>query len=57
MSEQRLTSGFTDVDKTAMPEEYIQLLDAQQSMAFVQLYKQRARTLLDLQPGQQVLDS
>jgi ubiquinone/menaquinone biosynthesis C-methylase UbiE len=57
ISEQQGKSGFTNVDKAAVPEEYIQLLDAQQRMAFVQLYKQRARILLDLQPGQQVLDA
>lgn len=57
MSEQLPKSGFTNVDKATVPEEYIQLLDAQQRMAFVQLYKQRARTWLDLQPGQHVLDA
>lgn len=57
MSAQLPKSGFTDVDKTDTPTEYIELLDAQQRMAFVQLYKQRARALLDLQPGLHVLDA
>lgn len=57
MSEHLPKGGFTDVDKATVPEEYIQLLDAQQRMAFVQLYKHRAHALLDLEPGQHVLDA
>ena len=44
VSDQRPNSEFTDVDRADMPEGYVQLLDVQQSMAFVQQYKQRART-------------
>ena len=56
MNDQRPRSEFTDVDRASTPDTYIQLLDVQQSMAFVQQYKQRARALLDLQRGHHVLD-
>ncbi len=57
MSQQRPVSEFADVDRANAPEGYIQLLDAQQSIAFIQEYKRRVRALLDLHPGQQVLDA
>src|SRR5258708_1002783 len=56
MSDQRPRSEFADVDQANVPESYVQLLDVQRSIPFVQMYKQRARNMLDLQPGQQVLD-
>ncbi len=57
MSTQRPQSGFTDVDHTDAPANYVQLMDFQHGTAFVQMYKQRARRLLDIQPGQRILDA
>jgi SAM-dependent methyltransferase len=57
MSNQRPRSEFTDVDHAQSPSDYVHMLDAQRSMPFIQQYKQRVRTLLDLHPGQQVLDA
>jgi ubiquinone/menaquinone biosynthesis C-methylase UbiE len=57
MSDQRPRSEFTDVDHAQRPADYVQMLDAQRAMPFIQQYKQRVRVLLDLQPGQQVLDA
>lgn len=57
MSNQRTQSGFTDVDHTDAPANYIQLMDFQHGTAFVQMYKQHARRLLDVQPGQRILDA
>ncbi len=56
MNDQRSRSEFTDVDHASKPEHYVQLLDVQQNMAFVQMCKWRARALLDLHPGLRVLD-
>ena len=57
MSDQRPRSEFTDVDHAQSPADYVHMLDAQRSMPFIQQYKQRVRALLDLYPGQQVLDA
>ena len=57
MTDQRLRSEFTDVDHAQSPADYVHMLDAQRSIPFIQQYKQRVRTLLDLHPGQQVLDA
>lgn len=57
MSEQRPQSEFTDVDHAQKPADYVQMLDAQRSMPFMQQYKQRVRALLDLRPGLQVLEA
>ena len=57
MDDQRPRSGFTDVDRENSPENFVELLDLQQNMTFVQRYKQRAHTLLDIQSGQQILDA
>ena len=57
MSDQRPRSEFTDVDHAQNPADYVHMLDAQQSMPFIRQYKQRLRILLDLHPGQQVLDA
>ena len=57
MTEQRLQNAFTDVDKSNMPQRRVQYLDFQRTIAFTQMYKQRARTLLDVQPGHLVLDA
>lgn len=57
MSDQRPQSEFTDVDHAQNPTDYLHMLDAQRSMPFMQQYKQRLRVLLDLHPGQQVLDA
>jgi len=57
VSDQRPRSEFTDVDHAQSPADYVHMLDAQQSVPFIQQYKQRVRTLLDLHPGQQVLDA
>jgi ubiquinone/menaquinone biosynthesis C-methylase UbiE len=57
MSNQRPRSEFTDVDHARTPSDYVHLLDAQRSILFIQRYKHRVRALLDLYPGQQVLDA
>src|SRR5207302_8109355 len=57
MSDQRPRSEFTDVDHAQSPADYVRILDAQRSIRFIQQYKQRVRALLDLHPGQQVLDA
>ncbi len=57
MSDQRPRSEFTDVDHAQSPADYVHMLDVQRTMPFIQRYKQRVRTLLDLHPGQQVLDA
>lgn len=57
MSDQRPRSEFTDVDHAQNPSDYVQMLDAQRSMSFMQQYKQRVRALLDLHPGQSVQDA
>lgn len=57
MDDQRPKSGFTNVDQESDPESYIEVLDVQQNMDFVKLYKKRAHALLDLQTGQTILDA
>jgi ubiquinone/menaquinone biosynthesis C-methylase UbiE len=57
MNDQHPITDFPDVDKSPSPAHYILMLDFQANMTFVQQLKQRAHTLLDLQPGQQVLDA
>ena len=57
MSTQRPRSEFTAVDQAGMPHAYVDCMDFQHHAAFVQQYKTRARDLLDLQPGQHVLDA
>lgn len=57
MSDQRPHSEFTDVDHAQRPADYLQMLDAQRAMPFIQHYKQRVRTLLNLHPGLQALDA
>jgi len=57
MHEQRPKSDFTNVDRATTPEGYVQCMDFQHGAAFVQRYKQHARLLLDILPGQQILDA
>lgn len=57
MNSQRPRSDFTDVDRADVPEGYVQCMDFQHERAFVQMYKQHARLLLDILPGQQILDA
>jgi ubiquinone/menaquinone biosynthesis C-methylase UbiE len=57
MSDPRPRSEFTDIDHAQYPADYLHMLDAQRSMPFMQQYKQRVRALLDLHPGQHVLDA
>lgn len=57
MSDQRPRSEFTDVDQANAPESYVHCMDFQHSTAFVQMYKQHARMLLNIQTGQQILDA
>ncbi len=56
MSQQAPRAGFTDVDREADPRFYVRCLDAQHASAFKQRYKRRTFDLLDLRPGQRVLD-
>jgi ubiquinone/menaquinone biosynthesis C-methylase UbiE len=48
--------GFTDVDRTNDPDYFIRFLDEASAEESFQAYKQHSFTLLDLQPGQHVLD-
>jgi ubiquinone/menaquinone biosynthesis C-methylase UbiE len=57
MNTQRPRSEFTAVDQASMPQAYVDCMDFQHHAAFVQQYKARARSLLDLQPGLHVLDA
>jgi ubiquinone/menaquinone biosynthesis C-methylase UbiE len=57
MHKPRPRTEFPDVDHARVPAHYVLMLDIQQNMPFVQQSKQRARALLDLQPGLQVLDA
>src|SRR5947208_10663180 len=57
MDTQHPRSEFSDVDRSCMPQGYVQCMDFQHSTAFVQMYKQHTRSLLDLQPGLRVLDA
>ena len=57
MSNQRPRSEFTAVDSASTPSDYVRMLDVQRALPFIQQYKQRVRALLDLHPGQWVLDA
>jgi ubiquinone/menaquinone biosynthesis C-methylase UbiE len=48
--------GFTDVDRTNDPDYFIRFLDEARADESFQAYKQHSFALLDLQPGQRVLD-
>lgn len=48
--------GFTDVDQTNDPDYFIRFLDEASADESFQAYKQHSFALLDLQPGQRVLD-
>jgi ubiquinone/menaquinone biosynthesis C-methylase UbiE len=48
--------GFTDVDRTNDPDYFVRFLDETSAEESFQAYKQHSFTLLDLQPGQHVLD-
>lgn len=48
--------GFTNVDRTNDPDYYIRFLDEASADESFQAYKRHTFALLDLQPGQHVLD-
>ena len=48
--------GFTDVDRTNDPDYFIRFLDEASAEESFQAYKQQSFALLDLQPGQRVLE-
>lgn len=48
--------GFTDVDRTNDPDYFIRFLDEASADESFQAYKQHSFVLLDLQPGQRILD-
>jgi ubiquinone/menaquinone biosynthesis C-methylase UbiE len=48
--------GFTDVDRTNDPDYFIRFLDEASADESFQAYKQHSFALLDLQPGQHILD-
>ena len=56
MNNQHPKSEFTDVDQAGTPQNYIECLDSQHNIDFILLYKQRVRMLLDIHPGQQILE-
>jgi ubiquinone/menaquinone biosynthesis C-methylase UbiE len=49
-------SGFTDIDQSADPAGFVRVLDALTALDFIRAYKRRTFELLDLQPGDSVLD-
>ncbi|GCE07460.1 methyltransferase domain-containing protein [Dictyobacter aurantiacus] len=57
MDEQRPQSEFTNVDRAEAPQEYVRCMDFQHEAPFVKAYKQRARQLLEITPGQRILDA
>jgi ubiquinone/menaquinone biosynthesis C-methylase UbiE len=57
LTDQRPRSEFNDVDHAEYPAEYLQMLDSQRSVPFIQQYKHHVRDLHDLRPGQKVLDA
>jgi len=48
--------GFTNVDRTNDPEYYIRFLDEASADESFQTYKRHTFALLDVQPGQRILD-
>lgn len=48
--------GFTDVDQTNDPDYFIRFLDEASADESFQAYKQHSFALLELEPGQQILD-
>ncbi len=56
MSRQHPRAEFTDVDRAGDPQWYVRCLDFQHTTPFNRRYKERAFALLDLAPGQRVLD-
>jgi ubiquinone/menaquinone biosynthesis C-methylase UbiE len=48
--------GFTNVDRTNDPDYYIRFLDEASADESFQAYKRHTFTLLDVQPGQHILD-
>lgn len=48
--------GFTDVDRTNDPDYFIRFLDEASADESFQAYKQHSFTLLDLRPGQRILE-
>src|SRR5215203_5447502 len=48
--------AFTDIDRSADPGGFVRVLDALTALDFIRAYKRRIFELLDLQPGERVLD-
>jgi ubiquinone/menaquinone biosynthesis C-methylase UbiE len=48
--------AFTDIDRSADPGGFVRVLDALTALDFIRAYKRRTFELLDLQPGDHVLD-
>jgi len=48
--------AFTDIDRSADPGGFVQVLDALTALDFIRAYKRRTFELLDLHPGASVLD-
>jgi ubiquinone/menaquinone biosynthesis C-methylase UbiE len=47
---------FTDVDRAGDPQAYVRMLESREGQPFHRHYKERALALLDLRPGDSVLD-
>ncbi len=56
MGERLPKAGFTDMDREADPSYYVGCLDRQRAGAFNRAYKWRTFELLDIHPGDRVLD-
>jgi ubiquinone/menaquinone biosynthesis C-methylase UbiE len=50
------SGGFSEVDRAARPEAFVQFMDDANSMPFFQAAKEQTYTGLELQPGDHVLD-
>jgi SAM-dependent methyltransferase len=48
--------AFTDIDRSANPGAFVRVLDALTALDFIRAYKRQTFELLDLQPGDRVLD-
>jgi ubiquinone/menaquinone biosynthesis C-methylase UbiE len=49
-------AGFSDIDRSADPAEFVRVLDTLTALDFIRAYKRRTFELLGVQPGDSVLD-
>lgn len=56
MANENIVAGFRSVDQAAQPDSFVHYLEAVSAMPSIQAVKRRTFALLDVQPGQQLLD-